>query len=243
MRTLVSFAAAVTLGAGCGTAGAAATCRAESGAERTHLVELYTSEGCSSCPPAEAWLRTLRGKPGIATLEYHVDYWDSRDFRDPYADARHAARQRAYARAHRINTVTPQVLLDGQAWKNWPKGAPPEPVDATAPALALEATIEGSRVRAKAAFAGSGDQELFLALAEDGVSNEVRAGENRGKRLEHDAVVRAFAGPLVSATAETGLELPPDAVAANVRLVGFVRDARDDRVLGVAVLPLSACAR
>ncbi len=224
-----------------GAISAAAACHAESGDARTHLIELYTSEGCSSCPPAEQWLRSLRGKTDLVALEYHVDYWDTRDFHDPYADARHSVRQRAFARAHNVNVVTPQVVLDGQAWKNWPKGTPPEPLQVRAAPLALDATIDATTLRVRATITGAGHERVVLALTQDGLSNQVNAGENRGKRLVHDDVVRAFAGPFAATPFEAELPLPTDAQASSLRLVAFVQDARDDRVLDVVPLPLDGC--
>lgn len=241
MTAVRGIAAAFAALAGIAATPAAADCRADGGDARPHLVELYTSEGCSSCPPAEAWLRSLRGKPDWVALEYHVDYWDTRDFHDPWADARHSARQQAFAQARRVSVVTPQIALDGRPWKNWPKGAPPEPVDAPAPSLSLSASADAARVRVRVAMAGAQARQAFLALAEDGLSNEVRAGENRGKRLAHDHVVRAFAGPFTDASFEAELPLPRDAVPAQTTLVAFVQDARDGRVVQVVPLPLAAC--
>lgn len=226
----------------CATAAPArASCRAEGNDARPHLVELYTSEGCSSCPPAEKWLSSLRGKPAWIALEYHVDYWDTDDFHDPYADAKHTARQKAFARARKVNVVTPQIAIDGQAWTNWPKGAPPEPVQAPAPALAMSASRDDARVRVHVEIAGAPDEQVFLALTEDGLSNPVRAGENRGKRLAHDHVVRAFAGPFPAVSFDAELAMPRDAVPANARIVAFVQNAGDGRVLQAVPLPLASC--
>lgn len=235
-------AAAVLALAAFATTSAAAACRAEGGSDRPHLVELYTSEGCSSCPPAETWLSSLRGKPAWIALEYHVDYWDTHDFHDPWADAGHTARQRAFARAQRVNVVTPQIAIDGQAWKNWPKGAPPAPVDAPAPSLVLDAVRDGRRVDVRVATTAAAPSRVFLAVTEDGLSNTVGAGENRGKRLHHDQVVRAFDGPHPSGTFTTMLTLPADVVPAHARLAAFVQDARDGRVTQAVALALAACA-
>ena len=220
---------------------APAACRTGSGADRPHLVELYTSEGCSSCPPAETWLSALRGKPAWLALEYHVDYWDTPAFRDPWADARHTARQRAFARAQHVNVVTPQIVLDGRPWKNWPRGAPPAPVDTPAPALVLEAVRDGLRVTAQVTTAAG--SSVYLAVTEDGLSHAIGAGENRGKRLHHDQVVRAFDGPHASGTFAATLTLPADLVPARARLVAFVQDARDGRVTQAVALALAACTR
>lgn len=103
----------------CLPAQAAAPCRAESGATLTPLIELYTSEGCSSCPPADRWLAGL--PPGKAVpLALHVDYWDYIGWRDRFADARFSVRQREAVRRGGGRTVyTPQVLLDGRDFRGW----------------------------------------------------------------------------------------------------------------------------
>ena len=222
---------------------ASAACVATSGGERPHLVELYTSEGCSSCPPAERWLSGLRGKPGWAGLEYHVDYWDTKDWHDPWADARFAKRQKQLVRQDRRGIVyTPQVAVDGHLWKDFPKAAPPQPVEADAPALKLSAARTAATLKVSIETApGDGDERVFVALAEDGLSNAVDGGENRGKTLRHDHVVRAFAGPLPMGTANVELDLPKTLDLANAKVVAFVQDQHDGSVLQVVPLALGAC--
>jgi len=228
--------------AGVPVAGSAA-CVATGAGERPHLVELYTSEGCSSCPPAERWLSALRGKPGWAGLEYHVDYWDTKDWHDPWADARFAKRQKRLAQQDRRGILyTPQVAVDGRLWKDFPKGAPPLPVETDASVLNLSVTRAAATLKAKVETANGKDSErVFIALAEDGLSNAVDGGENRGKTLRHDHVVRAFAGPLPMGTSEVELELPKTLDLANANVVAFVQDERDGSVLQVVPLALGAC--
>lgn len=221
-----------------------AACVATSGGERPHLVELYTSEGCSSCPPAERWLSALRDKPGWTGLEYHVDYWDTKDWHDPWADARFAKRQKRLAQQDRRGIVyTPQVAVDGRLWKDFPKGAPPQPIEAAAPALKLSVSRAAATLKANLETApGNGSARVFLALTEDGLSNAVDGGENRGKTLRHDHVVRAFAGPLPTGAADVELDLPKALDVANAKVVAFVQDERDGSVLQVVPLALGACA-
>ena len=100
------------------TAGAA--CTAQSGADRPHVVELYTSEGCDSCPPAERWMSTLRKHSDLIGLEFHVDYWDGADFRDPFSDHAYTQRQQALARrdGHQTdgNRFIMGVLIEAAPW-------------------------------------------------------------------------------------------------------------------------------
>lgn len=99
----------------------AATCSAASGPSRARLLELYTSEGCSSCPPAERWLSQLPPDSGVVPLAFHVDYWDRLGWRDPFAQAAFSRRQRA--RNSKLGWVyTPQVMLDGDDLRSGYRG-------------------------------------------------------------------------------------------------------------------------
>lgn len=224
---------------------AQAACFAEQTSPRPHLLELYTSEGCSSCPPADEWLSKLRGQALFAPLEFHVDYWDSEHWRDPYADPRFTARQRELVkRGARDLVYTPQFTLDGRVWKGWPKSRAPEPDTARAPALRLDLVQRAPlrvRVVTDAPSAEKGDQ-TFVALTEDGLSNAVNGGENRGATLRHDHVVRAFAGPLAPGGSEIDLAAPKDVELGRSALVAFVQNERDGRVVQVVRLPLADCA-
>lgn len=234
-RLLVSLLAALPA--------AASACIANSGGDRPHLVELYTSEGCSSCPPAERWLSALREKPGWAGLEYHVDYWDTKDWHDPWADTRFAKRQKVLAQQDRRGIVyTPQVAVDGRLWKDFPKGTPPRPIETDAPALKLSVTRAAPRLKISIeTVSGKGNERLFVALTEDGLANAVDGGENRGKTLRHDHVVRAFAGPMPMGVADLELEVPQTLDFANAKVVAFVQDERDGSVLQVVPLALRTC--
>jgi hypothetical protein len=221
------------------TAGAA--CVASAPTERVHLVELYTSEGCSSCPPAERWLSTLRGKPGYAPLEFHVDYWDTDTWHDPYADARHAARQKeSVRRSGRGIIYTPQVFVDGRLWKDWPKAPPPEPPRQVAPPLSITVT-RGDGLAVAVRTAARDDHAVAVALTEDGLTNAVDGGENKGSLLQHDHVVRAFAARQDAGDFDAKLRLPRDIDLAHSSVVAFVQDRRSGDVVQVARLPLRTC--
>src|SRR5690606_12145781 len=207
-RPMRSAVPPILLLATLGAATADAACVATSPGERVHLVELYTSEGCSSCPPAERWLSTLRGNPGYAPLEFHVDYWDTQTWHDPYADARHAVRQKQSARRSGRGIIyTPQIFVDGRLWKDWPKAPPPEPPVAVVAPLSFTVTRgEGLDVRVETAALE--DHVVAVALTEDGLLNAVEGGENKGSRLQHDHVVRAFDGPRPAGDFNANLRLP-----------------------------------
>ncbi|MGH8673906.1 MAG: DUF1223 domain-containing protein, partial [Burkholderiales bacterium] len=106
----------------------AAQCSAQSGARTTALVELYTSEGCDSCPPADRWLSSLGARghtpDRVVPLALHVDYWDYIGWKDRFAKALFSARQRNLAQLMRAKVVyTPQVLLQGEDFRGWHSGA------------------------------------------------------------------------------------------------------------------------
>ena len=212
------------------TAADAATCTAASGATRNSLLELYTSEGCSSCPPADRWLSQLPGDPGVVPLAFHVDYWDRLGWRDPYAQAAFSQRQRA--RNSGLGWVyTPQVMLDGTDFRNWHRGLPAR---SNAPAevglaLTLDQTPERIEVQADSRFASSAAARgagLYLALYENRLSSKVTAGENAQRTLHHDRVVRQLVGPLDPLRARYSFMLQPGWKAADLGVAAFVLDAR-----------------
>jgi hypothetical protein len=177
MFRFVPLIASMTL-----AASAHAACSAQSGKDSPHLVELYTSEGCSSCPPAEKWMSSLVPKPGFVGLEFHVDYWDASGWRDPFDSKAYTQRQEMLVkRVKGGQPYTPQIWLDGTLWQNWPKGAPPAPYSGAQPGLQLDADV-GASVKAHVAATGmdTGKQRIFVALTENGLSESVRAGENKG---------------------------------------------------------------
>lgn len=220
----------------------AAICSAASGPSRNSLLELYTSEGCSSCPPADRWLSHLPGDVGLVPLAFHVDYWDRLGWRDPFAQAAFSQRQRA------LNSgpgwvYTPQVVLDGKDFRAWSRGLPTR---STAPAavnlaLTLVQTAERMEVQADSRFddpaVGRGAQ-LFLALTENRLSSDVTAGENARRILHHDHVVRRLAGPLDPHHASLRFRLQPGWKAADLGVTAFVLDARGATLQALA---LPAC--
>lgn len=225
---------------------ARAQCVAESATTRPHLVELYSSEGCSSCPPAEGWLRTLHTGAEVVPLEFHVDYWDNLGWRDRFADARYTARQQSIATRDGGSTVyTPQIVLDGRSWADWYRGGHLTPSPQTAAMMILKVT-PGAAIHVRVQTHTNDGSEAsavrnYLALTEDGTSTPVAAGENRGVTLRHDHVVRAFAGPLPLADAEADLVVPKGIDLAHANVVAFAQNPRDGAVTQVAVVRLAHC--
>ena len=163
--------------------------------EQAMLVELYTSEGCSSCPPADRWLSGLRDDPRLwrelVPIAFHVDYWDYIGWTDRFATTDHGQRQRAYAADGRVGTVyTPGFVVDGREWRGWFRGHEPEPGErAAAGVLALELDAGKVEARFDATAEAGGEVDLHLVLLGFDLSSEVKSGENSGRTLRHDFVV------------------------------------------------------
>lgn len=182
-----------------------------SGAGVPRVVELYTSEGCNSCPPAEAWLSELRSGDTLVVAAFHVDYWDHLGWKDPYARAAYAQRQRLRQVSSGARFVyTPQVVVDGRDWRGWPQ-APLPPARASRAVIDTSTDADGSQ---SLRIAGRQDAPPSLvgwwAWLEHGLQSQVSAGENSGRRLRHDHVVRVYGeiAPASTSQART-LSLPP----------------------------------
>lgn len=166
----------------------------QSGPARVSVVELYSSEGCSSCPPADAWMSALAEKPGLWTefipLAFHVHYWDGLGWKDPLAKREFTARQHAYASSWKTDTVyTPGLVLNGREWRNWRRSERPEASSEKAGMLEVYSDGPGN-FQASYRPAGNGaGLQLHGALLGFGLASDVRAGENRGRKLRHDFVV------------------------------------------------------
>lgn len=163
--------------------------------EQVPLIELYTSEGCSSCPPADKWMSTLKAHEslwsGFVPVALHVDYWDYIGWDDPFASREYSQRQRQIAAEYQERTVyTPGVRKAGEEWRSWRLwGAP---TDDDAPVVGkLEVSVDQAG-KFNATFdskALSDDLQLNVAVLGLGLSTEVKRGENSGKTLDHDFVV------------------------------------------------------
>jgi len=172
----------------------------QSSGKQTALIELYTSEGCSSCPPAETWLSRLKESPGLwkdfVPLAFHVDYWDYLGWGDPWANKSFSDRQRAYAKQWRSDSIyTPGFVLDGKEWRDW-SGSKDGPKSAGAMAGVLTVSSSGTnrwQVNFAPANTGGADYEVHAALLAGNLSSNVKAGENRGRLLRHDFAVLTLA--------------------------------------------------
>ena len=243
-----------------GSAQAATQCAAQSGTHTVALLELYTSEGCSSCPPADKWVSGLAaagfGRERVVPLALHVDYWDYIGWKDRYASPVYSGRQREMAKAGGAGFVyTPQIMLNGRDFRGGgshaklgeavnginqkpPKASIALALNQAAPQLlelAGNVTVPNAPDRAQA--------QVYLALYENGLYSEVKAGENRGERLAHDYVVREWIGPIAM---EAGgrlnlarrISLKPEWKTKDSGVAVFVQNGKTGEVLQTLALPL-----
>lgn len=240
MVALATLGAAVSLD---GTA-APATCTARSGARVPAVVELYTSEGCSSCPPAERWLGRLAGRDDVIALAFHVDYWDGLGWKDRFARPQFTQRQEASRRTSGARfAYTPQVILDGRDTPAWSALGPAALAGRADPLVALGLARDGAALRLDVAPAAGAPARItgFVAVVDNGLSTPVAAGENRGATLHEDAVVRELLpwtadGPAHLAFASTTTPDP----GATRRWIAVATDPATGRPLQALAL---ACPR
>jgi hypothetical protein len=229
----------------------AAECTAESGAGTAALVELYTSEGCNSCPPADEWMSGLPragfGLERIVPLALHVDYWDYIGWKDPFAQRGFTARQREIAAINKGRVIyTPQVVLAGRDYRGWSSARgfadAVKSINAKPARADIALTLGEATFRASANVTQSdqrADAALYVAVYENGLSNRVTAGENRGVTLHHDFVVREWWGPIAFDPSGTAEATRPISVrgAAKRGLAAFVQSRRTGDVLQALALP------
>jgi len=204
----------------------AAVCERRAGPVPPSVVELYTSEGCSSCPPADRWLSTLTGRNDVLPLAFHVAYWDRLGWVDRFATREFTDRQYALARTLGArNVYTPQVVVQGQDWRRWPA----LPAQAAAAPMSLNLRRDGNVVIAEVG-AAPGRWSGYWAVLENGHRSRVSAGENRGETLVHDHVVRLYQPVAEWQGAQSlTLALPPADPAHARRIVFVVTGAADLR--------------
>ena len=234
------------------SASQAADCTVRSGPNVNALVELYTSEGCSSCPPAEQWLSKFMRSPraGVIPIAFHVHYWDYIGWKDVYADPRNTERQKAFALVTGARSVyTPQVIVAGNDFRAWHAerafDEAVRAVNARKATAAIELTPrrlpDGSIEGNASAVVSEGAKSLALvvALTQDGITSKPNAGENKGETLAQNFVVRDVAeirgaGPLAGTFRFTP---KPNWQPDRMSVVAYVQDSRTGRVLQALSAP------
>ncbi|MBE2260417.1 MAG: DUF1223 domain-containing protein [Candidatus Accumulibacter sp.] len=257
-------AATATVGLLCLALPALATpsmrCSKQSPAHRVALVELYTSEGCSSCPPADRWLGELAQRfsdQQLVALSLHVDYWDYIGWRDRFAQPQFTQRQRWLTQLAAASTIyTPEVFAGMKEYRGWQQpalfAARIEAINRlpAAAEIALQMQPAGdAAVDLEARFAlreGAGSRataEAIVVVYENQLRSEVRAGENRGANLQHERVVRFWSTPIALNTANgqtvwrQTLKLPADWQRGKLGLAAFVQDRQAGEVLQAMAMP------
>ena len=190
-----------------------------SGLNQTTVVELYTSEGCSSCPPAEKWLNRQKHHPDLwkklIPLAFHVDYWDYIGWKDSFAVPENTQRQTAYRDQGGIRTIyTPEIVKDGKEWRRWysTKRIPLS----TQKVGKLSASITNGIIHASFSPIDPQKKNFILNVALLGFDFEttIKAGENAGRSLKHDFVVIGQASQL-SSTKSWQMKVPPATVLSK----------------------------
>lgn len=225
------------------------------------IVELFTSEGCSSCPPADALLSRLQAEqpiPGaeVIAIEEHVDYWDQQGWRDPFSSPEWTERQRDYAEVLPDHGVyTPQMVIDGstglvgsraeESGQRIEEAATRAKVPVTV-AIGPAEKKNRAEIQVQVGPLAAADNpkdymEVWLAIIESGLHSAVKGGENDGRDLYHAPVLRklqklgvAFHGTERGFAGTTSVSLDRKRNTGNLRVVAFVQERRSKRVLGAA---------
>ncbi len=235
----------------------AATYTAQSPANRIALLELYTSEGCSSCPPADAWLIQTGAQADpkrVIPLALHVDYWNSLGWKDRFSDQKFTARQQQLAAfVHSKVVYTPEVFVAGRELRHWSGTndfeqtiknitAQPSPVDIEvklSSSTAARSYDLSSNVKLRGSSAqGAQNYQTYIALYENKLVSNIVAGENSGVTLHHDYVVRQWLGPFSLKDGATSIKenIALDKIQGGIKtgqfgVVVFVQNAGNGEVL------------
>lgn len=230
-----------------------APCEVRAGTHAPVVVELYTSEGCSSCPPADRWLSTLNDQRDVLPLAFHVNYWNHLGWQDRFATPATTQRQHQIRAAQNGRYVyTPQVVLNGQDHRSWhgqlPASLKKAGRDATThPAPSLLIRRNGNQVMATVgASPGTPTLAGYWAVLQDGLVSRVTRGENAGETLKHDHVVSLYQ-PVAPWSAdhprELALSLPEGPQFEALRVAFVVTKANLVQPVQGAVLQCSSAAR
>jgi hypothetical protein len=223
------------------------------GPRRPVIVELFTSEGCSSCPPADALLQKLdqsQPVPGalVIAMSEHVDYWDSLGWKDPFSSALYTRRQEAYVRRlHLESAYTPQIVIDGVtdalgSDARQVQDGIRQAVKSDKLQVQILPVFKNSRgaatvhIQIDAPAKGHGETRVMLALAENAVVSHVLRGENSGRKLDHVAVVRSLTD-VGRLDLEKGFsaDIPLTGEWSGKRLIAFLQDGQFGRIQGASM--------
>ncbi|CAB3747715.1 DUF1223 domain-containing protein [Paraburkholderia humisilvae] len=258
MRVSTCFAHAALLVSGIAVTAHAAperACSVASPAHRVALVELYTSEGCDSCPPADNWLSQLnqqnreRHRDSVVPLALHVDYWDNAGWRDRFAQPAFTARQKYLSSTAGSGVVyTPAVFVGGREMRSWSSttsfnervqelSSQPAPADIRIGAQATPSGTVAFDARIDARTPLPSDAFAYVAVYQDGLRSDVKGGENAGATLHHDRVTRNWIGPVPIVGGHARITGTYAVSATRQGVVAFVQRESTGEVLQAAELP------
>lgn len=216
------------------------------------IVELFTSEGCSSCPPADKVLADLQKNQSISSAQIialgeHVDYWDDLGWKDAFSSPAYSARQLEYAHSLGVDTYTPQMVIDGQTEFVGSNGDKARTAIINA-ARSKKAHLDISRSKTNLIKVTAteippitpGDTlEIILAITENNLSSDVTRGENAHQQLNHGTVVRQLSVIGKAPAAETNLSLDKNWKLDNLHLVAFLQEKKSRHILGATIVDVT----
>ncbi|GGC70631.1 DUF1223 domain-containing protein [Undibacterium terreum] len=234
-------------------AGMAQSCSKTSPAHTVALLELYTSEGCDSCPPADKFVSSLYKTSGLNAdqlipISLHVDYWDYIGWKDSFAKPLFTERQRWLAEvADSRNVYTPEIFIGGHELRNWRGGIPAavKRINETPAQADIRISLDKStdnKLRLNLVSKSAQPGKLYFALTENSLVSNVKAGENRGVTLQHDYVAREWGAPInlmrgISENFSREINLPANAANRNLAITAFVQSGKG-AVLQALSLPV-----
>ena len=207
------------------------------------ILQLFTSESCSSCPPADDILRDYANKDNVFALSYHVTYWNRLGWTDPFSQKKFDDKQYAYGEKFRLSSVyTPQVVVNGgketvgskeNQVANLVKTALSTPVKTT---ISLEKSLKNNDISINYTLSGKIPQDAILtfALVERNLATAVKRGENEGRTLHHDNVVRLEQSQKATEKGSVSFEIAPTWKKENCAVIAFVQEANLGQVTGAA---------
>lgn len=209
-----------------------------------HVVELFTSEGCSSCPPAERLIDALKaeGDSNVFVLSYHVDYWDHLGWKDPYSEAAFSDRQRQYAQRLSLESIyTPQVIVNGSeefvgSDENRLRASLQK---ANLNAIAIQASVKRiTNENVQLAYSSSSASPLLLnvALLQPEATTDVKRGENEGRTLHHVNVVRALKTVDAQRSGTIEFALPTELSKTLLTMIVFAQEKGTGKIMGATQL-------
>ena len=228
---------------------------------KASLIELYTSEGCSSCPPADKWLSEIKNRGAesntFVPLSFHVDYWNYIGWIDPFSQSKFTQRQREIAARGRLSTIyTPQVVLNGKDYRAWRRQNTPallKAISETVPQASIKMQISqqtSSKVKLsiKADVIRNNDAknaQLFVAVYENNLTNSIASGENSGRVLSHDYVVRELSRPYVLLNGKSNFDIEHTVdiksqwKRQDIGVAAFVQNRRNGDIYQAASISLN----